>query len=60
MKNSWVALALETFSAWNDASERARADKDPRDRRNLARKTACANESAANSLPIKLLAYTRA
>jgi len=26
MKNSGVALAFETFSAWDDASARARAD----------------------------------
>ena len=47
MKNSSVTLAFETFSAWDDASAQARADKELRDRRNLARKTARANESAA-------------
>jgi hypothetical protein len=47
MKNSGVVLAFETFSAWDDASARARANKDLKDRRNLARKTARANESAA-------------
>jgi len=47
MKNSSVTLAFETFSAWDDASAQARADKELRDRRNLARKTARANESPA-------------
>jgi hypothetical protein len=47
IKNSGVALVCETFSAWDHASARVRADEDLRDRRNLARKTARANESAA-------------
>ena len=49
IKNSDVALAFETFLAWDDASAQARADKELRDRRNLARKTvtARANESPA-------------
>jgi len=57
IKNSGVALVFETFSAWDHASARVRADEDLRDRRNLARKTARANESpawvSANKIPRK-------